>query len=84
MVFLILFILDEPWPTWYALHLDVFKRPCSSFHSEAIISKDPLIAGAVVFGRGRTHNGIIISPAPTVGLDVTDSVKVSAYLDAIW
>ncbi|KAF9505928.1 hypothetical protein BS47DRAFT_1322053 [Hydnum rufescens UP504] len=51
---------------------------------EAIISKDPIIAGAVIFGRGRTHNGVIISPAPAASLDLTDPVKTSAYLDAIW
>jgi hypothetical protein len=78
------FVLDEPWPTRYAIFFLVVFEPCLTFYSEAIISKDPLIAGAVIFGRGRTHNGVIISPAPAAALDVTDPVKISAYLDAIW
>lgn len=56
----------------------------SSSISEAIISKDPLIAGAVMFGRGRAQNGIIIQPAPSLGVDVTNTSAVSAYIDSIW
>jgi hypothetical protein len=50
---------------------------------EAIISKDPLIDGAVVFGRGRTQNGVIIQPAASLNLDVSDLAKVGPYIDSI-
>lgn len=37
-----------------------------------------------MFGRGKPHNGILITPAPHLMLDVNDKAKVAAYIDAIW
>ena len=37
-----------------------------------------------MFGRGKSHNGILISPASHAALDVTDKAKVADYIDAIW
>ncbi|KAF8315479.1 acetyl-CoA synthetase-like protein [Cantharellus anzutake] len=51
---------------------------------EAIISRDPLIQGSVMFGRGKPHNGVIITPAPHLSLDISDKGKVAAYIDSIW
>ncbi|KAF8311061.1 acetyl-CoA synthetase-like protein [Clavulina sp. PMI_390] len=51
---------------------------------EAIIAKDPLVDGAVLFGRGKTQNGVIVQPAARLGLDVSDPTKVGHYLDSIW
>ncbi|KAF8315490.1 uncharacterized protein EI90DRAFT_3021935 [Cantharellus anzutake] len=51
---------------------------------EAVISGDSLVQGPVMFGRGKPHNGIIITPAPHLSLDINDKEKVAAYVDAIW
>lgn len=51
---------------------------------EAIVSKDPLVDGAVMFGRGRAQNGIIVQPAARLKIDVSDPSQVEPYLDSIW
>jgi len=51
---------------------------------EAIISRDPFIAGSVMFGSGRSYNGIIIAPAPSVVMNIRDKEQAAAYVDAIW
>lgn len=51
---------------------------------EAILTSDSLIERAVVFGRGRPHNGVIIQPRGEQAFDPDDSVRLDEFRDAIW
>ncbi|KZV95712.1 acetyl-CoA synthetase-like protein [Exidia glandulosa HHB12029] len=51
---------------------------------EAILTSDSLIERAVVFGRGRPHNGVIIQPRGEQAFDPNDLVRLAEFRDAIW
>ncbi|KAJ3773057.1 putative aminoadipate reductase [Lentinula raphanica] len=51
---------------------------------ENTISADPLVAGAVVFGRERDQPGIIVEPSLGHSVDVTDEAEISKFRNAIW
>ncbi|KAJ3756239.1 hypothetical protein EV360DRAFT_85137 [Lentinula raphanica] len=51
---------------------------------ENTISADPLVAGAVVFGRQRDQPGIIVEPSLVHSVDVTDEAEISKFRNAIW
>ncbi|KAG6878149.1 hypothetical protein C0993_011567 [Termitomyces sp. T159_Od127] len=51
---------------------------------EAIIISDPLVRGAVVFGRERDHTGILIEPEPERGIDVTDHSQLASLRNKLW
>jgi hypothetical protein len=63
-----------------------FILDLSYYLLEAIISQDRLINGAVMFGRGKAQNGVIIQPADSIRLrlDLKDRAKAALYLDLIW
>ena len=46
--------------------------------------QDPLIRAAVIFGRGRTQNGVIIEPAAGFKFDVEDVLERERFIESIW
>ncbi|KAL8766521.1 MAG: hypothetical protein Q9209_006737 [Squamulea sp. 1 TL-2023] len=58
------------------------KIRCTSL--EAMVASDPKVTGAIAFGEGRNHLGLIIEAAPDVGLDISDAEGVSSFREAIW
>ncbi|KAE9406898.1 acetyl-CoA synthetase-like protein [Gymnopus androsaceus JB14] len=51
---------------------------------EAIISANPMVNGAIVFGRQRDQPGILVELLPTYTVDVNDSAQVSKFRNQIW
>lgn len=51
---------------------------------ERLLVLDPNIQCTVIFGSGRTHNGVIIEPAKECQLDVTDDIEREKFIDQIW
>ncbi|EPQ51233.1 acetyl-CoA synthetase-like protein [Gloeophyllum trabeum ATCC 11539] len=51
---------------------------------ESIICQDPNVRAAVIFGRGRTQNGVIIEPANDTAVDYTDEAALSHFRNLIW
>ncbi|KAH9825154.1 hypothetical protein DFH28DRAFT_942970 [Melampsora americana] len=51
---------------------------------EAILSFNPVIKSALMFGRGKPQNGVIIEPEEACAIDVTNNEAVVAYIDLIW
>jgi hypothetical protein len=51
---------------------------------EVIICRDPLVASAVMFGRGREQNGIIIQPTKGHEIDPRDPVALAQFRNDIW
>ncbi|KAF5370381.1 hypothetical protein D9758_006891 [Tetrapyrgos nigripes] len=50
---------------------------------ESIFTQDPRILGAVMFGRGRFNNGIILLLAPSCIVDPKDQTAVEEFKDSI-
>ncbi|EIN04342.1 acetyl-CoA synthetase-like protein [Punctularia strigosozonata HHB-11173 SS5] len=51
---------------------------------EAILRKDPRIQIALMFGRGRFQNGVIILPKPEHSFDPANQELLIAFRNAIW
>lgn len=51
--------------------------------AEAIICEDPHISAAVMFGRGRSQNGVLIEPKKEFAFELSDE-KVAQFRDLIW
>ncbi|KAL1679182.1 hypothetical protein EV122DRAFT_210432 [Schizophyllum commune] len=51
---------------------------------EGVVLTSPLVAAAVMFGRGRDEAGILIEPAPAHQVDVDDDTAVATYRNAVW
>ncbi|KDQ07667.1 hypothetical protein BOTBODRAFT_166803 [Botryobasidium botryosum FD-172 SS1] len=51
---------------------------------EATIQKHPMVKKAVVFGRGKMQNGVLIEPTSGNGIDPTDVEALSSFRNAIW
>ncbi|KAJ7475732.1 hypothetical protein FB451DRAFT_255063 [Mycena latifolia] len=52
--------------------------------SEGIINKDDLVHDSMMFGEGKTQNGILVVPRPPMKVDVSNEAEVSAFRNAIW
>lgn len=52
--------------------------------TEAILCEDPHVSAAVMFGRGRVQNGVIIQPKAEYTFDSTDDTKVAEFRNLIW
>lgn len=50
--------------------------------SETILLQDPAVAGAVMFGRGRVQNGILIEPKEV--FDPSDEERLAKFRNRIW
>ncbi|KAI0033029.1 acetyl-CoA synthetase-like protein [Vararia minispora EC-137] len=51
---------------------------------EDILTRDPHVRAAVMFGRERFQNGVIIEPVPDFAFDPSDERKLEAFRNAIW
>ncbi|OBZ65571.1 Polyketide synthase HetM [Grifola frondosa] len=51
---------------------------------EAILSTDPHIAGAVIFGKGKFQNGVLIEPKEDFGFDPEEQSKLAEFRMKIW
>ncbi|ETW75335.1 hypothetical protein HETIRDRAFT_461285 [Heterobasidion irregulare TC 32-1] len=51
---------------------------------EKILVKHPLVANAVIFGRGRFQNGVIIDPTPGHHIDPEDTEALAQFRREIW
>ncbi|EJD42004.1 acetyl-CoA synthetase-like protein [Auricularia subglabra TFB-10046 SS5] len=51
---------------------------------EAILHSDPRIEFAVMFGRSRPHNGVIILPISEYAFDPSNPERLDGFREAIW
>ncbi|KAG6896087.1 putative secondary metabolism biosynthetic enzyme [Termitomyces sp. T32_za158] len=51
---------------------------------EAIVVSDPLVHGAVIFGRERVQAGILIEPKPEAMIDVDDHAQLASLRNQLW
>ncbi len=51
---------------------------------EIILIQDPHIRGAIMFGRGRFQNGVLVDPKPQYAFDSRDQAKLEKFRNAIW
>ncbi|OBZ65541.1 2-succinylbenzoate--CoA ligase, chloroplastic/peroxisomal [Grifola frondosa] len=51
---------------------------------EAILSTDPHIAGAVIFGKGKFQNGVLVEPKEDFGFDPEEQSKLAEFRMKIW
>ncbi|KAH7912516.1 hypothetical protein BJ138DRAFT_785575 [Hygrophoropsis aurantiaca] len=49
---------------------------------ETMFSQDPYVAAAIMFGRGRFQNGVLIQPKEP--FEPGDTAKLTAFRNAIW
>ena len=49
-----------------------------------MINEDPFVRGAVMFGRGKFQNGVLIEPTEDFQIDPTDVKQLEAYRNKIW
>ena len=49
---------------------------------EAIIIQDPAIEAALIFGRGRFQNGVLVQPKEP--FDPADEGKLVRFRDLVW
>lgn len=53
-------------------------------YTEAILSKDPFVQGAMIFGRGRFHAGVLVQPKAPFEFDPADMKKMTDFRNLIW
>ncbi|CAL1709823.1 unnamed protein product [Somion occarium] len=51
---------------------------------EKILLEDPHIKGAIMFGRGRPHSGVLIEPKDEYIFDPHDHTKLARFRNIIW
>ena len=51
---------------------------------EGIITASPVVAGAVVFGRGKNQCGLLVEPRPENAIDPNDESSLIAFRNQIW
>lgn len=51
---------------------------------EHILNSDPMVKAAIMFGRSRFHNGVLIEPAPEHPVDLADEEKIAEFRNAVW
>ncbi|KAK1216894.1 hypothetical protein PQX77_020470 [Marasmius sp. AFHP31] len=51
---------------------------------EDIVNKDPNVSSSIMFGRGRFHAGIVVTPTPEKAFPPSDIEKVAAFRSEIW
>lgn len=51
---------------------------------EVILLNDPFVHGAVIFGRGRFHAGVLIQPNAPFEFDPRDTQKLINFRNLIW
>ncbi|CCM06250.1 uncharacterized protein FIBRA_08499 [Fibroporia radiculosa] len=51
---------------------------------EDALCRDPHVKGAVMFGRGKLHNGVIIDPKPEYAFDPSDIPRLEQFRNDVW
>ncbi|KAI0311872.1 acetyl-CoA synthetase-like protein [Amylostereum chailletii] len=51
---------------------------------ESIINQDPHVSAAIMFGRGRFQNGVLVDPKPQFKFDSEDENGLDHFRDLIW
>jgi len=51
---------------------------------ECILTEDPRVKSAVVFGCGRLNPGVIIDPKPEFAFDPEDQERLAEFRNMIW
>ncbi|THH09230.1 hypothetical protein EW145_g2182 [Phellinidium pouzarii] len=51
---------------------------------EVMLNRDPLVHGAMMFGRSRFHCGILVQPKEPFAFDPVDTKKVIEFRNLIW
>lgn len=51
---------------------------------EGIITANPIVLGAVMFGRGRNQCGLLVEPRPEHAVDPNDPDALVAFRTKIW
>ncbi|KAG6902731.1 hypothetical protein C0995_012395 [Termitomyces sp. Mi166 len=51
---------------------------------EAIVVSNPLVEGAVIFGRERDQTGILIEPKVGIEIDVEDHIQLASLRNTLW
>ncbi|TFK52659.1 NAD(P)-binding protein [Heliocybe sulcata] len=51
---------------------------------EVPIEADPRVSAVIVFGTGRTQNGILVAPSSDHVFDPSDETKLAEFRNAIW
>lgn len=52
--------------------------------TETILCQDPKVQAAVIFGRERPFNGVILAPRPEFVFDPRDGEALAAFRDSVW
>lgn len=58
--------------------------PMLTWLLESILSGDPRVKSAVMFGCGRFNPGVIIDPKPEFAFDPEDQEKLAEFRNKIW
>ncbi|TFY70598.1 hypothetical protein EVG20_g2397, partial [Dentipellis fragilis] len=51
---------------------------------EGILTLDPHVSAALMFGRGKFQNGVLVQPAPAYAFDPSDLERLEAFRNTIW
>ncbi|KAI0064074.1 acetyl-CoA synthetase-like protein [Artomyces pyxidatus] len=51
---------------------------------EVPLEADPRVKNAIVFGTGRTQNGVLVAPADDFVFDPSNEVELAAFRNSIW
>lgn len=57
---------------------------CAHFASESIFCQHPYVKLALMFGRGRFQNGVLIAPKKEYEFDPSDETKLADFRNSIW
>lgn len=52
--------------------------------AESILCQDPRVQAAVMFGRGRFQNGVIVQPKVDYVFDPSDEAELVEFRNTIW
>ena len=52
--------------------------------AEKILMGDPLVNGAIMFGRSRFNVGVLVNPKERYAFDPSDEKKLSEFRSLIW
>ena len=68
----------------YDLALCAALNQVNMWYTEKMINEDPFVRGAVMFGRGKFQNGVLIEPTEDFQIDPTDVKQLEANRNKIW
>ena len=51
---------------------------------ESIVTSNPMVSGAVVFGRGKNQCGILVEPRATFAVDANDEGSMIVFRNKLW